>query len=156
MHATFTTAELLGIFREGLVALIPVAERARIPWRGPATYDPWEDIARILFESIVASVVENSVPTPPRPLPRYGVAYGSYADLSFFTERAARLRGEQLVFSALATVKAPFDTMRLLEVDAAFVPTGRTVDIPLLLALPELAARDPDGLRYCDVIEYDE
>ena len=82
--------------------------------------------------------------------------YGSYADLSFFTEWAARLRGERLVFLELTTAQDPFDTMRFLDVDAAFVPTARTVEIPLSRALPELAARVADGVRYCDAIEYDE
>lgn len=156
MRATFTTSDLIGIFREGLVALIPVADRARIAWRGPAVYDPWEDVERALFASIVASVVENAVPDPPRPLPKYGLVYGSYADLSFFTDQTARLGGERLVFLALTTAQEPFDTIRFLDVDAAFVPTGRTVDVPLSRARPELAARDAAGVRYRDRIEYED
>lgn len=156
MHATFGVSDIIGVFRAGLVALVPIAERARIAWRGPAVYDPWEGIEQALFASIVASVSDNAAPDRPRPLPRYGLVHGSYADLSFFTERAARLRGERLVFLKLTTAEEPFDTMCFLGVDAAFVPTGRTVEIPLPRALPELAARTANGVRHLDAIEYDE
>ena len=153
MHATFAIPELVGLFRAGLVSLIPVAERARIIWRGPHVYDPWEIIEEALFASIVASVVHNAAPLPLRPLPKYGATYGSYTDLSFITERAARSRGERLVFLMLTTAQDPFDTMCFLDVGADSVPTGRTVELPLSEATPELAARDANGVRYLDVIE---
>lgn len=60
------------------------------------------------------------------------------------------------MFCKLTTAHDPFDTMRFFEVDAGFVPTGRIVELPLSQALPELAARDADGIRYCDMIDYDE
>lgn len=154
MHPSFKLPDLLAIFREGLVALIPVAERARIAWREPRVWDPWEDIERALFDSIVASVVDNAVPDVPRPLPKYGSACPGYAALSFVTERSARLRGERLVFSRLISAGEPFDTMRFLEVDAGFAPAGRTMEIALAAASPELAARFGDGLRYCDTVSY--
>ena len=156
MRATFAVPELIEIFRAGLTALTPVAERARIAWREPDAYDPWGTIEQALFTSIVASVVDNAAPARLRPLPKYGATYGSYADLSFITERAARLRGERLVFLQLTTARDPFDTMCFLGVGAGFVPTGLTVEIPLLQASPELAARAEGDLRYREVIEYEE
>jgi hypothetical protein len=136
------------------VALIPVAERARIAWRGPDVYDPWEDIERTLFSSIVGSVVENMVPNPPRSLPNYGLIHRTYADYSFITERSERLRGSDLIFVELITVDDPFDTLRFVEIDAAFVPTGRNVNLPLVQATPELAAREGGDIRYLDLVEY--
>jgi hypothetical protein len=76
----FGVPDLIRIFQASLVALIPVAERARIAWNGPAVHDPWEDIERTLFSSIVGSVVENMVPSPPRSLPSYGLIHPTYAD----------------------------------------------------------------------------
>jgi hypothetical protein len=134
--------------------MIPSAERARIAWRGPDVYDPWEDIERTLFSSIVGSVVENMVPSPPRSLPTYGLIHGTYADHSFITERSERLRGSYLVFVELITVDDPFDTLRFVEVDAAFVPTGPNVKLPLVQATPELAAREGGDIRYLDLVEY--
>ncbi|WP_338663616.1 hypothetical protein VQH23_00310 [Pararoseomonas sp. SCSIO 73927] len=156
MHTNFSTSDLIGLFRAGLVALVPVAERARIAWRSPAAYDPWESIERALFASIVSSVVENAIPNLPAPLPKYGLTYPSYDHLSFLTDRAARQRGETLVFLMLTTANDPFDTMCFVEVDGTFIPTGRKVEVPLSQALPEVATRTIDGLRYLDVIEYHE
>jgi hypothetical protein len=156
MQATFEIAELIGIFRASLIALIPLAERARIPWQGPEVYDPWETIERALFEAIVESVVENARPSPPCALPKYGIAHRSYADLSFITDRAARLRGERLAFIELTTIQDPFDTMCFLDLGADFIPTGRNVELSVLQVTPELAARTASSLSYRDVIEYDE
>lgn len=154
MEATFAMAELIVIFRASLVALIPVAERARIAWQGPEVYNLWETIERALFASIVESVVENARPSPLRPLPKYGITHQSYAELSFITDRTARMRGERLVFIKLTTLRDPFDTMCFLELGADFVPNGQTVESSVLQVAPELAARTASGLSYCDAIEY--
>lgn len=156
MHTTFSTSDLIGLFRAGLVALVPVAERARIAWRSPAAYDPWEGIERALFASIVSSVVDNAIPNLIAPLPTYGLMYPSYNHLSFLTDRTARQRGEKLVFLRLTTVNDPFDTMCFVEVEETSIPTGRNVEVPLSQALPEVATRTMGGLRYFDVIEYHE
>lgn len=122
--------------------------------RGPRVWDPWEDIERTLSDSIMASVMGNAVPDVPRPLPKYGLAFPDYGAFSFITERSARLRGERLAFSRLISAYGPFDTMRFLEVEAGFVPAGRTVEIALAAASPELAARFGDDLRHCDAVGY--
>src|SRR5438445_782232 len=100
---SFAIPNLIRIFHASLVALIPIAERARIAWHGQEVSDPWEDIERTLFSSIVGSVVENMVPSPPGSLPSYGLIHQTYADRSFITERPARLRGSCLVFVGLIT-----------------------------------------------------
>lgn len=156
MRATFEVPELIRIFRAALVTLIPIAEEARIAWRGPHVYDPWEDIERALFNSIVASVVENAVPASPRPLPKYGLTYDNYGDLSFITDRAARCRGEHLALLQITSEREPFDTMSFVDLGTGFAPTGRTVSIPFAEGLPELATRTADALRYCQAIEYEE
>jgi hypothetical protein len=152
MRAFFDVAELMEIFRASLTALVPIAERARIAWHGPNVYDPWEDIERALFASIVA----NALPFPPRPLPRYGITHHNYADQSFITDQAARFRSEHLVFLELTTTQDPFDTMCFLSVGPDFIPTGQTVRLPILQVSPELAARTSSGLSYLQAIEYDE
>ena len=98
--------------------------------------------------------MDNAVPDAPRPLPEYGRFYLGHGDLSFITERSARLRGERLVFSRLISAGEPFDTMRFLEVDAGFAPAGRTMEIALAAASPELAARFGDVFRHCETISY--
>lgn len=107
-----------------------------------------------MFASIVAIVVNNAVPDAPLPLPRYGLAYPDYNGLSFMTEHSARLRIRCVVFSRLVSAGEPFDTMRFLEVDAGFAPTGLTIEIALEAASPELAARFGDGLTHLDAISH--
>ncbi len=156
MEATFAMAELIVIFRASLIALIPVAERARITWQGAEVYDPWETIERALFASIVGSIIENARPSPFCPLPKYGITHRGYADLSFIIDSTARLRGERLMFIEPTTLRYRFDTMCFLELGADFVPNGQTVGSSVLQVAPELAARIASGLSYRDVIEYDE
>jgi len=83
-------------------------------------------------------------------------SHSCYADHSFINERSGRLRGSYLVFVELINVDNPFDTLRFVEVDAAFTPTGPNVKLPLVPATPELAAREGRNLRYLDLVEYFE
>ena len=75
MAETFDVTELVGIFRSGLLALLPIMDAARIRWAEPGVYDPWEEIERTLFSSIVGSCVENATPNRLRPLAAYGLTY---------------------------------------------------------------------------------
>jgi hypothetical protein len=153
MSAHVAISELIDVFRSGLLALIPVAERSGIVWNG-RTYDPWEEIEQTLFTSFVTSAVANLVPTPPRLLPKYGLSYQNYADLSFISERTRRMRGECLVLKNLITVQEPFDTGSFCVVDAAFMFADSTIDIPLSDVTFELAARFNHGVEYMEVVDY--
>ena len=108
MSSSVAVAELMATFGMGLLALIPAAERSGIAWNGPAVYDPCEDIERALFTSLVESVAENATDGPFRPLPAYGLRREAYGDVSFLTDRSARLRRQGLVFLDLATSSEPF------------------------------------------------
>ena len=53
--------EAVRIFREGLLALIPVVEKAKMmPWADPHAYDDWDVIAQGLYEGIVILSLANS------------------------------------------------------------------------------------------------
>jgi len=73
MAETFDMTVLVRIFRSGLLALLPVMDAARIRWAEPGVYDPWEEIERTLFSSIVGSCVENSILSGLRPLAANGL-----------------------------------------------------------------------------------
>src|ERR1700730_2658500 len=93
MTESFEVTELIRIFRSGLLALLPVMDAARIRWAEPSIYDPWEDIERTLYSSIIGSCVENSILTGLRPLVTYGLTYGDYSAHSFISECGARMEG---------------------------------------------------------------
>jgi hypothetical protein len=155
MKTRAAISDLMDIFRSGLLALIPVAERAGIVWHGQ-TYDPWEEIEDALFFSFIDSLVNEMAPTPPRPLAKYNLEYPTYAGWSFISERMHRLRGENLVFLALTTALEPFDTSRFYVIDKDLVPTGRSIDIPFVEAAFELAANFGDRIEYKESVDYKE
>jgi hypothetical protein len=65
--------QLIDTFRQGLLALIPVAERAQIAWREPEAYDEWDALAECLYKVFVSD--SAGLPTaavPPLPLAPYG------------------------------------------------------------------------------------
>ena len=68
-----TITELLLLFREGLLAVLPIAERAKIPWSDEQAYDDWDVIARGLYEGIVRMSVIHSQECSSCEIPRYGL-----------------------------------------------------------------------------------
>ncbi len=62
MSATRTWAtsidDLLRTFRDGLIAMIPIAERACIIWKEPDAYDDWDMISQALYRAIVITSIE--------------------------------------------------------------------------------------------------
>jgi hypothetical protein len=155
MKARVAISDLMDIFRSGLLALIPVAERAGIAWHGE-TYDPWEEIEDALFRSFIASVVDNMAPTASRPLAKYSLSYPTYAGCSFVGERTQRLGGEHVAFEALTTTSEPFDTCRFCVIGQDLVPTGRSIDIPFAEAASELAANFGDRIEHKESVDYEE
>ncbi len=155
MGSTVAVAELMATFRMGLLALVPVAERNGIAWRGPLVYDPWENIERVLFESLVGSCFENLTSGPFRPVPTYGLYYESYATFGFVTDRSHRLQGRDLAFLELVTSVDPFDTARFIQLDEDFIAMKQTLDLSFGDVTFELAARAGDDFRYFQTVEYD-
>ena len=153
----FQVAELLHIFRAGLLALIPVMDRARIPWREGEAYDPWENIERTLYSSIIGSCVENHVGNDESPLmllSSYGLSYSDYRSHSFLSERGSRLAGTPNAFLEFRYGEAPFDTAVFVEIDQNQTSTSREITMPLEQVRIELAGRRESGLVYLEEIEF--
>jgi hypothetical protein len=123
--------ELVDTFRQGLLALIPVAERAQIAWREPAAYDEWDELAECLYKVFVA----DSARPPPGtsvaawPLPPYDYFIRSYAELSR-VEFTPAGTVEALVFVGFATSERPFDTLKLVQVDPGSGVPGQDIRAP--------------------------
>jgi hypothetical protein len=154
MTKSFDVTELVRIFRSGLLALLPVMDAARIRWADPGVYDPWENIERTLFSSVVGSCVENRVDTALRPLAAYGLTYADYEAHSFISERGLRTEGKPNALMALQIGNEPFDTALLRELDASLIATGRTISRPIGLCAFDLAGRTPVGIDYHESITY--
>ena len=54
-RAKWTTSvdELIRLFGDAIRALIPIAERARMQWKAPDSYDDWDHICEAIYRSIV-------------------------------------------------------------------------------------------------------
>jgi hypothetical protein len=154
MIKSFDVTELVRIFRSGLLALLPVMDVARIRWAGPGVYDPWEDIERTLFSSIIGSCVGNCVNIGLRPLVAYGLTYPDYEAHSFISERGLRTEGKPNALVALQVGSEPFDTALLRELDASLIATGQTISRPIALCVFDLADRSAVGIDYHESITY--
>jgi hypothetical protein len=121
-----TAIQLLSDFRDGLIVLIPIAEKSRMPWRKPNAYDDWERIEAALYESIVVSPFENMVEGCPwYPVATYDFHLETYQDKTFIG-LAGDPAGAALV--CLDTMNRPFDTCVFMRLDAE----GRVVGEPLV------------------------
>lgn len=149
---SFGITDLLGLFRDALVTLLPVMDKARIDWREGHTYDPWEDVERTLYRSIIGSCVENAVlPGSLRPLAPYGLWQPSYANLSFLL--ASDERGA--AFLKFGTGSEPFDEVILLELDVNLTPTTKRIRKTLAGTEFMIAMSNGDGsLSVSDRIAY--
>lgn len=110
--------ELIEIFRDSLVALVPQMDRARIEWRNEAAYDDWDEIAQALFSKIVVASIRWALPEENSvfDLPEYNTTYDQYAGKAIIVVEQDT-RSKVLVFHSFETEHEPFDTVRAVEVD---------------------------------------
>jgi hypothetical protein len=140
---TADVTELVGLFREALLALLPAMDKARIEWREGLTYDPWENIERTLYDSILGSCVDNAVPAGSAlHLAAYGLVHPTYADRSFL----ATPEIANAAFLELATRSRPFDEAVFLELRSDLTSSNNRVrrplnDLQFLLAVPGKSGR---------------
>ena len=156
MANSFEVTELVRLFRSGLLALLPVMDAARIRWAEPGVYDPWEDIERTLYTSIVGSCVENAEPDTLPPLAAYGMTTTDSSAHSFISERGLRLDGTLNVLVELRIGKEPFDTALLHELDASLTPTGRAITKQIETCAFDLGGRTAAGVNYRGELTYSE
>ena len=137
--SSFEVEELFGIFRDGLIALVPIAERARITWHGPDIYDNWDNIAIGLFDGIIENVVYNLIGGPIGRIPRYGQSFLNYANISFFTN--LNLSSPNM-FHSFETRLIPFDHVRFVVGDETSTTYIDFVDVPVSETKFALSALD--------------
>lgn len=80
-------SELLNVFRDALLAIVPVVERTMMAWRDEEAYDDWDAIADVLYEQLVVASVRWSLAEADHAalrMPPYNTLVESYNDLRFF------------------------------------------------------------------------
>lgn len=107
--------ETIEIFRESLLVLVPVVERAKIPWRNPDNYDDWDEIASTLFQSIVIGSIKSSAKGRNcSEIIGYDVRVSNYKGICFVGTPGGKYH---YAFVCFQTNKKPFDECLFARVD---------------------------------------
>ena len=113
--------DLVDIFRQASIALIPFVEMVQIPWREPDTYDDWDDISSVLFNSIVYNTIREAYSTDIESkleFPDYGYIYDSYDVMSYIALRSKYLENSIIhVFLCFCSVETPYDSIGYRSID---------------------------------------
>jgi hypothetical protein len=133
---TTSTNELASIFHDALIALVPIAERARMSWREPDNYGDWDSMAVAIYKSIVVDSIEHAAEWKSfDALPEYDQRIPSYSNNSFLTPLESQ---GTLAFVCFETISTPFDTCLFarLNNDGAVLTSERkgVVETHLVLA----------------------
>lgn len=141
-----TVDELMHNFRSALVAIIPSAERAKLPWSDVMNQHPsWEKLQKCLFDVFVAqpvSVDRDRIPGE-FPLAPYDVDLDDYMSTSWIACRTTT--GDELAFVRFATDGDPFNRVQCVEVDPTTCRSVHRYEIPLTEASFLVVRRGPDG-----------
>jgi hypothetical protein len=141
--------EPVQIFRAGLIALIPIADRARMPWREPDSYDDWDSIAAAMYEAIVLRSLEWSSEWDKFDgVQKYDLRTDGYSDRSFLT---AKDDPGACAFVCFETESSPFDTCLFKRLDRTSVVLGlerRRTDLVRFV----LAGRSGGALTIIDAL----
>jgi hypothetical protein len=146
MMTTWETSvgDLLRIFRDALVALLPAMQRACIPWKTGEAYDEWDEICQTLYRNIVARSLVAATSEDVEldaVLPRYDMKLQSYADRGVLLVSSSESSGVG-VFVGLSSKDEPFDTVDCLLVDSSRTVSSNLVQHPFDAARQEVSVID--------------
>jgi hypothetical protein len=119
-----TVSELLAIFRESLVALVPVLEKARVRWRDGEAYDDWDAITSCLYENIVVASLSWAIEVGREinllgrevKLPDYHLLYPSYQEMDLILVRSDELPEDMVAaFNKFAGTSPDFSVVECVE-----------------------------------------
>ncbi|GAA4978900.1 hypothetical protein [Actinopolymorpha pittospori] len=152
---TATVHELVENFRSGLIAMLPIADRAMLNSRDVNPHDDWEQLAESIFDVFVrGSVRLDRVSLANRdqfPLPRYDFDLDSYSALSWIGCGSGP--SSDLAFVRLLSHAEPFDTVQRVEVDPVTLEAGQRRTFPWASVSFVLVRRSPVGTAVAQHID---
>jgi hypothetical protein len=152
-HAWNTSVnELLHLFRQSLVALLPFLEAAHIPWREEEAYDQWDAISQTLYEKLIAEplawglgAVDEFALTP------YGTRLDDYSAVSFIEVlHDEPSPGATTVLVRFATDARPLDAVEAVLLDERARATDRLERLPLEQCAFRLQHLAPEGRSFVE------
>ena len=136
--------ELIGTFRTALLALIPIADRANLPWTDHNTHPDWETLSQALFNTFVKGPIKGDCEqSKGHQILNYDIDHLSYSEASWVGVGTLDARDAALV--RLVSVNEPFDGVQVVEVDASTGSTGERRIVSWEDANFYLASRSSDG-----------
>ncbi|MBW4721333.1 hypothetical protein [Saccharothrix obliqua] len=124
-----SVSDLLGAFRDALIALVPIADRLKMGWRDGDQHRDWENMAEAVFNACVRGPIEADEGrwNDEYRLPRYDIDDSMYSTSSWI-RLTADDRESLVVFVRLVSAGGPFDAVEGVELDpVTLVPRGRVV-----------------------------
>ena len=148
--------EILDILRCGLSALVPIIERAGIPWREGDAYDDWESIASTLYEQIVVNTVRAATEVNvDLSFPKYDLVYPSYERMAYFEVYSLKSRGTHGPFVGFEASESSFQNVKYVPIEDRAESTTTTVtahfaDCGIRLRTPNGIASGLEAVTLCD------
>jgi hypothetical protein len=142
-----TLTDLLGILQQALVALVPVAEKARIPWRDGEAYDDWDAMAGCLFDALVVRSVSYAREAGKVELPKYDMVYPSYQGAFIQVEGQGIPDGVTAVFVGFAGVSPDFASVKWVKLLASGDVSDQRVEYSLYTSCRFYLVRGPRSER---------
>ncbi|MGB9770448.1 MAG: hypothetical protein ACPLX7_00535 [Candidatus Kapaibacteriota bacterium] len=126
---------LVNLFREALLALIPIMEKANVNWKQLQEMDLFDLVTETLFQLIVLPKIENYMTKKHNispPMPKYGFFYKDYSKTSFIEVLPNNVEHTSgiYVFVMFNSVQEPFDTVVCNVIDEKGNVIKRNVEIP--------------------------
>lgn len=118
--------ELLSLMREAIEALVPVVEKAHIPWRDNVAYDDWDAIAAVIYENIVVRSIRHAVGIrQDLALPKHDLVYPSYCDYDVISVETFGAPTEGIAaFIGFSSQTTPFEYVKWISI----TPSGEILD----------------------------
>jgi hypothetical protein len=137
--------ELFANFRQALLAIAPIADRARIHFADQETHRDWERLAQSMFDAFVRSPIEadRTASGAELPLARYDIDLDDYLSASWLASNASSPH-EGAVIRFLSQDSA-FDMVQVVDIDPASLRAGRRRTLAVGEINPVLYRRSETG-----------
>ncbi len=126
---------LVNLFRDSLLALVPILEKSNIEWKQLQEIDMFDNVVESLFQIIVLPKIENYLSKKHNflpPMPKYGYFYKDYSKTSFIEVLPNNVEHTSgiYIFVMFNSIKEPFDTVVCNVVDEKGIVIKRNIEIP--------------------------
>jgi hypothetical protein len=115
--------DLIKVFRDALISLIPFLEKVKIEWRQGQSYDDWDNISMTLYQNIVCSSLYGEV-TNEYPINKYEFGYDDFSKRDYVLVICNEYSDKKLAFVSFQSVKTPLDYVKVAILDEADLKIG--------------------------------